>query len=500
MAERKQSDGVRSPGARSRPGQATPAVGSGTLPVGSGTLPTGSGGLVSPARRAAFTILEELASTSAHSDDLLHGRALNGLSQLDRNLVTALVLGVLRWQIALEQQLLALLQRPDQPLPGAVQTALLLGAFQLLHMDRIPAHAALNESVELVRSAGQPQAAGLVNAVLRKLSVAPRAKLPICESLSAASSRLGHPAWLVERWAKRYGREAALQVCAYDQSEPKSAGLFRAGSALDSVERSDAVESAESAQATVESSGNAPPMDDGSRLVAELAAASQPDAGRIWDCCAAPGGKTILLAERHPGAQVIASDRSPRRLRALAARLGEAFPAREIHTVVADVTELSAKSGEISGQSSVQHSGLITGSFDLILCDVPCSGTGTLARNPEIRHRLRPADLLGQAERQKLLLRAALGRLAPGGRLLYSTCSLEPEENESVVEEALRGASHSADVSLLPLGEQIEQLRAHGVLRQPVELKSLLAGPYLRTLPGVGFQGDGFFAALLGRA
>ena len=461
--------------------------------AGSGTLPKDSGKLVSPARRAAFAVLEELASTSAHSDDLLHGRALGGLSQLDRNLATALVLGVLRWQIALEQQLLGLLQYPDQPLPGAVQTALLLGAFQLLHMDRIPAHAALNESVELVRSAGQAHAAGLVNAVLRKLSAASRTKLPIYESLSAAASRLGHPAWLVERWAKRYGREAALEVCAYGQSEPKFGELFRAENAQEFNGASQAAELPPTAGA---GPGKAPPMDDGSRLVAELAAASQPSAGRIWDCCAAPGGKTILLAERHPDAFVIASDRSPRRLRALAARLEEAFPSREIHTIVADVTELSVK----SGQSGNQNSGQITGSFDLILCDVPCSGTGTLARNPEIRHRLRPADLLRQAERQKLLLRTAIERLAPGGRLLYSTCSLEPEENESVVEEVLRGASSSVGVCLLPLGEQMEQLRAGGVLSPPIELKSLLAGPYLRTLPGVGFQGDGFFAALLERA
>lgn len=432
-------------------------------------------------------MLEELASTSAHSDDLLHGLALKGLSQLDRNLATALVLGVLRWQIALEQQLLGLLQRPDQPLPGPVQTALLLGAFQLLHMDRIPAHAALNESVELVRSVELPHAAGLVNAVLRKLSAAPRTKLPIYESLSAAAIRLGHPAWLVERWAKRYGREAALEVCAYGQSEPKSGGLFRAEMVQDPL---GAAQAADAAQSTAESTGKAPLMDDGSRLVAELAAASQPAAGRIWDCCAAPGGKTILLAERHPDAQVIASDRSPRRLRALAARLNGAFPAREIHTVVADVTQLSGD----------QNSGGISGSFDLILCDVPCSGTGTLARNPEIRHRLRPADLVRQAERQRLLLRAAIERLAPGGRLLYSTCSLEPEENESVVEEVLWGASPATGVCLLPLREHIEQLRAQGVLHQPVELKFLLAGPYLRTLPGVGFQGDGFFAALLERS
>ena len=423
------------------------------------------------------------------------------MSQPDRNLTTALVLGTLRWQIALEDRLLPLLSRPDQALPGAVQTALLLGAFQLEHMDRIPAHAALNESVELVRWAGVPTAAGLVNAVLRKLLATPAApKQPIYESALAAGKRLGHPGWLVERWARQYGQAAALAICAYDQQEPTLGGLFAAeqtaaGQIAAGQAAADwtAAEQTASAAAAGESAAPAEPgfgqgfahrMDDGSRLVAEVAAISQQYAKRIWDCCAAPGGKTLVLAERHPDAAMLATDISPRRLQACRDRLQKALPGREIRAEVADAAEADAEGSPVQG------------TFDLILCDVPCSGTGTLARNPEIRHRLQPEDLPRQAERQNRILIAALARLAPGGKLLYSSCSLEPEENEAVVNTAL---ARDRGVRLEPIAEALHELRSRRRLREGTPLDRLVQGSFLRTLPGNGFQGDGFFAALFTR-
>ena len=410
---------------------------------------------ISPARVAAFEILERVATTSEHSDDLLHGRRLAGLSQADRNLATALVLGVLRWQIALDARIRPLLQRPEMKLAQPIETALRLGAFQLLHMDRIPAHAALSESVELVRAAGQAHAAGMVNAVLRALTRQAPAGKPLFETTAAVAERLGHPAWLVERWVANYGRPAAVAVCEYDQKEPQIGSLF-------------ASFDAEFAR-----------FDDGSRLVAELAAASAPGAKRIWDCCAAPGGKTLVLAARHPDAEVLATDVSPRRLKSLAERL-QRDGAAEVKTLEADAAALPESEGL----------------FDLILCDVPCSGTGTLARNPEIRHHLRPSDLARQAERQKALLAGSLKRLAPGGRLMYSTCSLEPEENERVVEAVL---AETAGVSLVPVEGILDGLRGNGVLNPEVSLDEAVRNGFLRTLPGVGFQGDGFFAAVFSR-
>ena len=380
-----------------------------------------------------------------------------GLSQVDRNLVNALVLGVLRWEIALDARIKPLLQRPEMKLAQPIELALRLGAFQLLYMDRIPAHAALSESVELVRAAGQEHAAGMVNAVLRALTRQAPVRKPLFETTAAVAERLGHPGWLVERWVANYGRAAAVAICEYDQFLPSNATVWTDDFTVPTV------------------------MDDGSRLVAETAAVTVDLPRRIWDCCAAPGGKTLVLAIRHPEAEVLATDVSPRRLKALVERLRKELPGREIRTLEADASALPVEEGE----------------FDLILCDVPCSGTGTLARNPEIRHHLRPSDLGRQAERQRALLAGALKRLAPGGRLVYSTCSLEPEENERVVEAVLAEAS---GVGLVPVDSAVEKLRERGALDSGVDLAACLRDGYLRTLPGANFPGDGFFAAVFERS
>ncbi len=417
-------------------------------------------GKVSAARAAAFAVLERVGTTSGHSDDLLHGPLLAGMSQVDRDLATALVLGVLRWQIALDARLRPLLSRPDMRLGEPVAIALRLGAFQLLHMERIPAHAALNESVELVRAAGQDHAAGMVNAVLRKLVGAAAARKPLVESTETMAERLGHPAWMVKRWVEAYGRAAAEAICAFDQKEPGGTELFRA-------------EEGEIAF---------PVMDAGSRLVAELAAMTAPEARRVWDCCAAPGGKTVVLGRRLAGAEILATDTSPVRARRLGERLERDLPGSAVRVEVGDAAALPASSGE----------------FDLILCDVPCSGTGTLGRNPEIRSRLRVEDIARQAERQGRILRGALERLGPGGRLVYSTCSLEPEECQGVVETVLRAGE--GRWRLVGIDEANNRLRESGRLGVGAEESgSWTREGCLRTLPGVGFEGDGFYAAVIER-
>jgi 16S rRNA (cytosine967-C5)-methyltransferase len=419
---------------------------------------------ISPARSAAFRVLLQVETSSAHSDDLLHGAALQKLSQPDRNLATALVMGVLRWQIALDAELAKLLDRPDQPLPEEIHISLRMGAFQLRHMDRIPAHAALSESVELVRAAGHPKAVGLVNAILRKLSASSGLRKPIAESIDAMATRLGHPAWLLKRWESFYGREAASAICEYDQHEPTRGELFVRDQTAEDVDPN--------------------LIDDGSRLIAELAAVSHPSPAQIWDACAAPGGKTTVLAQRHPAAELLATDVSAKRLQAMRRRIENELPHRKIHTLEADATQLPVSEGD----------------FDLILCDVPCSGTGTLARNPEIRHRLQSSEFERQAARQREILSAALKRLRPGGRLLYSTCSLEPEENEEVVGSVLAQNDLPGKLRTLSITELLERLRSNNVIRDDADhLKQLVRGNTLRTLPGANFQGDGFFAAAFTR-
>jgi 16S rRNA (cytosine967-C5)-methyltransferase len=226
--------------AKARPVSAGPTMGAATASA-----------KITPARRVAFEILTLVGEGKGHSDELLHGVRTDGLSDSDRHLATALVMGVLRWQIALDANVRRFLQRPDQRLAEPVALVLRLGALQLLHMDRIPAHAAISESVEMCRAAGEPHAAGMVNAILRKVATAPKPKEPIFETTAAFAERLGHPLWMVERWVAEYGRAAAIKICEADQREPEAGGLFAADETL-------------------------PQIDDGSRLVAELAAVALP--------------------------------------------------------------------------------------------------------------------------------------------------------------------------------------------------------------------------------
>lgn len=406
---------------------------------------------ITPSRLAAFEALKLVGEGKGHSDELLHSPRVDALSAEDKNLTMTLVMGVLRWQIALDARVRSLLQRPEQRLAEPVAIALRLGAFQLLHLERIPAHAALSESVELCRAAGEPHAAGMVNAVLRKLAAAQRPGVRVFESTAAFAERLAHPQWMVERWVAAYGREAALKICEWDQREPAEGELFS------------------------EMGGDLPQMDDGSRLVAELAAAALPEARRVWDCCAAPGGKTLILAHRMPRAEILASDVSARRLAQTEARLRRYAYAERVKFAVMDAAEAKATEGE----------------FDLILCDVPCAGTGTLARNPEIRHRLKIEELVRQAERQKAIVGGALKRLAPGGRLVYSTCSLEPEECEAVVNTVV-GAGGARRV---PVDELVAGLVTRGMVNG-VTLGPAVRDGALRTLPGEQ-PCDGFFSAIL---
>jgi len=182
----------------------------------------------------------------------------------------------------------------------------------------------------------------------------------------------------------------------------------------------------------------------------------------------------MVLAARHPAAELLATDVSGRRLRTMEARLRREMPRATVRTLEADAAKLAESEGE----------------FDLILCDVPCSGTGTLARNPEIKLRLEPAEIARQAKRQQEILAAALQRLAPGGRLVYSTCSLELEENEMVLAAVLAKARGMERVGVESVLHKLT-LRA--------DVSALVHDGNLRTLPGVGFAGDGFFAAVLER-
>lgn len=435
--------------------------------------------MIAPARAAAFEILLKVATTDSHSDELLRSREVDALSAQDRALVTTLVLGTLRWQLTLDERIRALLARPNARMASAVQTALRLGAFQLSFLDRIPAHAAIGESVELTKQAGESFAAGMVNAVLRKLARAPR------EDAEGRSipEEFAHPEWMVARWRRFYGLDAARAICAFDQDpagvclrlvHPEaeraladegvevSRGEFL--SVARRIVRGDVVRSEAFRRGWVRI------QDEGSQLVAELAG----HGARILDTCAAPGGKTAVLAERNPEASIVAFDVSQRRLDAMRRSLLD----ERIRFGLQDAAAMELKP-----------------EYDLILCDVPCTGTGTIGRNPEIRFRVNESEVTRQHERQVKIVQRALGGLAPGGRLVYSTCSLEPEENEAVIAECSERAS---GCEVVPLAAEIERLEREGVIHAAGARKlrqSAMRDGYLRTLPGF-HDCDGFFAAM----
>jgi 16S rRNA (cytosine967-C5)-methyltransferase len=197
---------------------------------------------------------------------------------------------------------------------------------------------------------------------------------------------------------------------------------------------------------------------------------------RILDCCAAPGGKTAAIAERNPQAEITAVELHEHRARLMR----QLVKAANVQILTADVRALPVSDG-----------------FDRVLADVPCSGTGTLARNPEIKWRLTPDHLAALHNCQVEILRAALEHLAPGGLLVYSSCSLEPEENQAVIEAVAPASSPAGPVRVVDIHEVIETLAQQGELALP-EISAITSGPFLRTIPGVQ-QCDGFFAAILER-
>ena len=443
---------------------------------------------ISEARKVAFHILLAIERGHAHSDDLLRSKAVDALSAPDRHLATALVLGVVRWQIRLDHQLRSLLKRPDAKLDAEILIALRMGALQILHMDRIPARAAIDESVELAKQAGHRFASGMVNAVLRKLASGPRAEFPEANAQELALAE-AHPAWMVERWAALFGMDAAQAICRYGQTQPAltlrigdgETDLLGAGAVVEAGEllRSARIVVSGDVTATeVFKHGRIRMQDEGSQLVAELVAAQlERRAKTILDACAAPGGKTLILAERNLRARIVACESSAARFAQLQDRVAPF--ADRIECRLADASALANDEA-----------------FDLVLADVPCSGTGTLGRNPEIRHRLRFDDLARQAERQRAILAAVLRACGPGGRVIYSTCSLEPEENERVVAAVLEEMHTARQISLQA---SIDLLESESVLVPGIATRlhaALTAEGALRLLPG-SFATDGFFIALI---
>jgi len=439
---------------------------------------------LSPARSAAFDILMRVEQ-GAFADELLHSERLDKISLADRALCMEIVMGVLRWRSQLDETIASWSKTPPQKLDAEVVTALRMGVYQLVHLERVPPHATVDQTVELVKRVGRRFAAPMTNAVMRKIAAAKPGPRPLTiegSSLELIAAATAHPRWLLQRWETAYGADAARRIAHYDQRIPVPALRLRDSETESDLHREGIelapgallrgarrVISGDATRTHALAEGRAYLQDEASQLVALLVGHGT----RILDCCAAPGGKTSVIAEHNPSALVVAAELRPARAR-LTRRL---VRARNVLVVAACAEALP-----------------LMPDFDRVLADVPCSGTGTLARNPEIKWRLRSEDLPDLHRRQVSILRAALACLVPGGRLVYSTCSLEREENEDVVAEVM--ADHS-DLRLLDCCDGLQWLKAAGELIWD-DLDSLVQGKFLRTLPGVHLC-DGFFGAIIER-
>ncbi len=446
------------------------------------------------ARTLAYSILLSVETEAAYASELLHSRLDENLDARDAALATELVMGTLRWQRLLDFFIERYTGRKTPALDREVLTVLRLGIYQLRYLTRIPARAAVSESVALVKRARKKSAAPLVNAALRRAAAEreqPAAKFVLVENgaTEALAISHSHPTWLVERWLGKFGEEQTIALLEANNQTPEHGCAF-----LSSVHREDAIRSLDEAginfgpgrllrDAIVVRRGNVANsrafrsgwigmQDEASQMIPLLVGAKPGDS--VLDLCAAPGGKTMALASL-VGEQghAVAADLHEARLRAMRERLAMAGAAN-----VSLVT--------LDGTSPLPFAN----TFDRILVDAPCSGTGTLARNPEIRWRLTAEDLADLHRRQVALARSALEHLSSKGALLYSTCSLEPEENESVISEALAANPRFYCEALkIPQG-----LLAAGVSASDLVDKD---GAF-RTFPPV-HHSDGFFAALIVR-
>jgi len=382
------------------------------------------------------------------------------LSPTDRRLAQELVLGVLRWRDALDW--LIARRSAGRPQDPAVLTALRLALYQLFWLDRIPDHAAVHDAVQGCRDAGRSRQSGFVNALLRGTLREREVVRSALERLRREDPATGwsHPAWLVDRWRTALGPEALRRLLEWNNTPPgvsaRVNSLRTTREALAARWLEEGVVSEPRAVpwapwADVFELHGHPPLaalpsfldggfyvQDPSTLLSVTLLDPQPGE-QLLDACAAPGGKTTLIAQRQGGrGRLAAEDASDARLELLrqnCARLG-------VDQVTIRMTT------ECHGAE-----------FDGILVDAPCSNTGVLRRRVESRWRLRPEELVVLAERQRLLLHAAGARLRSGGRLVYSTCSIEPEENRGVVDRFLADAPEfvlEADRQLHPVQDQVD--------------------------------------------
>ena len=390
-------------------------------------------------RREAFRILKRVEDAGAFASVLLQGSAARLRDPREAALLTEIVLGVLRRRAPLDHAITQAATRPLDDLDPEVLTAIRIGAYALLFLDRVPDFAAVDTAVSLVKEAGLATAAGFVNGVLRKLAREGAGMLPpppVMGDVEALALFRSHPSWWTRRLVDRFGWDRAdLLLTANNEPAATVLAPWPAGSSSTLAERLAAdevvVEACRFVPGALRVVSGVPQrsapfregafwiQDEASQLAVSLFGA---EVGPLaLDACAAPGGKTLALAARmREGGLVVAADRHARRL----TRLTQNVMRLRADNVVALACDMSKPAP-------------VKRLFDEVLVDAPCSGTGTLRRHPEIRWRLTPDALPVLGARQRQILGAAADLVRPGGRLVYAVCSIEPEEGEDVVSRFL---------------------------------------------------------------
>jgi 16S rRNA (cytosine967-C5)-methyltransferase len=432
--------------------------------------------MISPARKLCYRILYRIEHHHVFSDDALNSEDIARLDLRDRHLTTEIVYGTLRWQALLDHVLAKASSRPWPEVAPNAKILLRMSLYQMWQMDRMPDHALVYDAVELAKQELGKGIDRYLNGVLRRLAhtrpwtqEAFLQEMPPCAQVSL-------PEWLWFRWAERYGENNARDFAVSLNKPPQAA--FRLIGEKEGLEalppgvmRSDLVPDAYIGYVD-ERLDNAPGsfrfqfQDEASQLIPHLLGPAA-SGWKIWDACAAPGGKSAILCKicENRG-HVVASDLRKERVSRLAGFL-KSSGMLKADVVVADASKPAP----------------FRNSFDAVLADVPCSGLGTLRRNPEIKWHFRPEEFASFQRRQSQILESVSAALRKGGSLIYSTCSTEPEENEEVVKSFLRTHSDfTIERPVFPPGIDEWTCQDHMV----------------RTFPGTRLW-DGFFAALLVR-
>lgn len=432
------------------------------------------------ARTLAINVLARVRATDAYLnvvlDTVLSENPLR--DSRDAALVTELVYGTTRRQLALDYAITRFADRKLDAMEDKVLAALRMGAYQIFH-TRIPARAAVAETVQALKDVGLARAAGFTNAILRKLAALPAPPLPpesdVVEHLSIRES---HPRWLVERWIRQFGRERA-EAMLVANNQPASV-VIRANTAKTTRDalleqlREVGLEAKPTAVSPVGivlppvgrvedvfgyGEGLWQVQDEAAQLVGVYAAF--PETARVLDVCAAPGGKASHLAERH---EVLATDLHAHKMRKIESEAKRLGLTERLKWTAHDATQPFPEAW---------------GEFHALMVDAPCSGLGTLRRHPELRYRRKASDIGELATLQRRILENAQEAVPPGGLLTYAVCTPEPQEGQDQVEMFLRSHPEwTAEPPVLP------------------GLTLPMSQAYLRTLPGP--EGwDGFFAARL---